>query len=111
MNFRSDKRTKTKRKTKMFFSCFRKYFITDKNEEMIIDGKTCDVQNVFNDPKSTNDSKSNCVICDELLLKNQCILISCNHVFHTKCFYKSGIMDGRCPICNCIFDYICRKTI
>ena len=44
-----------------------------------------------------------CVICQEEIDINKRVITSCNHVFHSECFFKWLKKKANCPVCRTVF--------
>ena len=44
-----------------------------------------------------------CAICKEDIDINKRVITSCNHVFHSECFFKWLKKKANCPVCRTVF--------
>ena len=44
-----------------------------------------------------------CAICKEEIDINKRVITSCNHVFHSECFFKWLKKKANCPVCRTVF--------
>ena len=45
-------------------------------------------------------NQTSCYICLEKLCSEKCIVLKCNHIFHSSCILKWYEANKKCPLCK-----------